>query len=138
MTESNLKGHKIAGMTLVALMAILQGFYAAYALVDPTSFALVRGTELVVTGDTDWVRIYGSRTLFLALIVGYLLYLQNFNILKWAAIFGLVMPVTDGYLAYEAQASAQVVWKHAATAVYLLVTFWVLQGLTRRLTGTSG
>lgn len=138
MTEPTIWGYKTAGVVLVALMAILQCFYAGYAFFDPASFAALRGTDLVAAGDTDWVWIYASRTLFVALIMGYLLFLQNYGVLKWAAIIGLVMPVTDGYLAYAAQASNQVVWKHAATAVYLLVTFWVLQSLTRRLRGTSG
>ena len=138
MTQSTYKAQKIAGTILVALMAILQGFYAIYAFIDPASFALTRGTELVALGDMDWIWIYASRTLFVSLIIGYLLYLKNYDILKWAAIIGLVMPVTDGFLAYEAQAATQLIIKHAATAVYLLVTFWVLQSLTRRLRGTSG
>ena len=138
MTQPTYKAHKIAGSVLVALMAILQGIYAIYAYVDPASFATARGTELVAVGDMDWVRIYASRTLFVSLIIGYLLYLQNYGILKWAAIIGLVMPVTDGFLAYEAHASTQVILKHAATTGYLLATYWVLQSLTRRLRGTSG
>ena len=102
MTGPQFKKHKIAGFLLVALMAILQGFYAIYAFVDPTAFAMLRGTELVVVGDSDWVRIYASRTLFVALVIGYLLYLQNYRILKWVAIFGVVMPVADAVLSYQA------------------------------------
>ncbi len=124
MTETTFRGYKTASFLLVALMAILQGIYAVYAFVDPTSFAAVRGTDLFAAGDVDWVRIYASRTLFVALIIGYLLFLKQYSILKWASIIGLVMPVTDGYLAYEAQASMKVILKHAATAAYLLATFW--------------
>lgn len=132
MTSPQYKKLKTTGILLVALMAILQGFYAIYALIDPAAFAVLRGTELLVEGDSDWVKIYASRTLFVALIIGYLLYVQNYKILKWAAIFGLVMPVADAVLAYQALAPMSVVLKHVATAIYLLVVFWVLQSLTRR------
>ena len=37
------------------------------------------------------------------------------------------MPLTDGFLAYEAQAPFKVVLKHVATVVYLLITFFVLK-----------
>ena len=78
-------------------------------------------------GDTDWVQIYASRTLFVSLIIGLLLYLKNYKILVWAALFGTVMPITDAYLAYEAQAENKVVYKHIATVAYLLITFYLLK-----------
>lgn len=133
MAEDNYKSYKIASFILVLLMTVLQGIYALHAFIDPSAFSVLRGTALTAIGDADWVRIYASRTLFLALIIGYLLYLQNYNILKWAAIFGIVMPVTDAVLAYHAQAPMQVIFKHVATAGYLLATFFVLHSLTRRL-----
>ncbi len=47
--------------------------------------------------------------------------------------------VTGAYVfAYEAQAAMPVILKHAATGVYLLATFWVLQILTRRSRGPEG
>lgn len=131
MTKEKFNKYKIAGFLLVALMVILQSIYAVYAFVDPSSFAALRGTDLVVAGDADWVRIYASRTLFIALIIAYLLYLKDYKILKWAAIFGLVMPVVDTLLAYQAQAEIQVLLKHIGTAVFLLVTFFVLHGLSK-------
>lgn len=133
MVEDSYKPYKIACFILVLLMTVLQGIYALHAYIDPSAFSVLRGTVLTDIGDADWVRIYASRTLFLALIIGYLLYLQNYNILKWAAIFGLVMPVTDAVLAYHAQAATQVLFKHIGTAGYLLVTFFVLHRLTKRL-----
>jgi hypothetical protein len=45
----------------------------------------------------------------------------------WCALFGTVMPITDGFLAYEAQAPLKVVFKHISTVVFLLVTFFVLK-----------
>ncbi|MEP5763201.1 MAG: DUF4267 domain-containing protein [Halieaceae bacterium] len=132
MTGPQFNKLEITGLLLVALMAILQGIYAIYAFADPAAFALLRGTELHVAGDSDWVKIYSSRTLFVALIIGYLLYLKDYRTLKWAAIFGLAMPVTDAVLAYQALAPMQVILKHVATAVYLLVTFYVLHSLAKR------
>jgi hypothetical protein len=37
------------------------------------------------------------------------------------------MPITDGLLAYEAQAPFKVVAKHTATIVYLLIIFFVFK-----------
>jgi hypothetical protein len=56
---------------LILLMVLLQAFYALYAYISPEAFSDLRGTELFVTADTDWVQIYASRTAFVALIVGY-------------------------------------------------------------------
>ena len=116
-----------AGIGLVLLMAMLQAAYAIYAYLDPQAFALLRGTELFVSGDADWVKIYASRTFFVALIIGYLLMIREYKILVWASLFGTVMPATDAFLAYRAGAENVVVYKHVATVVYLLVTFYVLK-----------
>ena len=115
------------GVLLVAVMALIQGFYGLFSYIDPTAFAVVRGTELFSPMDSDWVKIYGSRTLFIALVLGYLLYIRNYSVLMWCALFGTIMPITDGYLAYEAQAPFKVVLKHVATVAYLLATFFVLK-----------
>lgn len=114
------------GITLVLLMALLQGFYGVFAYLDPVAFANVRGTALVSVEDMDWVQIYASRTLFISLIIGALLYFREFKVLMWAALLGTVMPLTDAYLAYQAEASFGVVAKHIVTVVYLAITSIVL------------
>ena len=126
------KRYSNAGLMLVLIMAVIQGFYAIFSYVDPAAFAVVRGTELFSPMDSDWVRIYGSRTLFITLLLGYLLYIRNYSALMWCALFGTVMPITDGFLAYEAQASFKVVFKHIATTVFLLVTYCVLKVATTK------
>ncbi len=126
MTEKNNKSYKVASIILVLIMMLIQTFYAIFAFVDPSAFAVVRGTDLMDLADSDWVLIYASRTLFVALIIGYLVYIQNFKVLKWAALFGIVMPLTDAILAYQAEASTLVIGKHIGTAVYLVITFLVL------------
>lgn len=121
------KTYSKVGAVLVLIMALLQGFYAIFSYLDPAAFSAVRGTELFAAKDSDWVQIYGSRTLFITLVLGYLLYARNYSALTWCALFGTVMPITDGFLAYEAQAPFGVVLKHIATIVFLLVTFTILK-----------
>lgn len=123
---------KRIGITLVLIMTLLQGFYACYAFFDPRGFAAIRGTELASIVDTDWVQIYASRTLFVALIVGFLLYRRHYQLLIWAALFGTVMPVTDAWLAYQADSPINVVLKHIATIIYLLLTSFVLNIMLRK------
>lgn len=125
-------------IVLVVVMALIQSFYAIYGYVDPVAFSNLRGTELVAVLDSDWITIYASRTLFIALLIGYLAYSKSYRVLMWAALFGVVMPITDGLLAYEAQAATKVIAKHVITAIYLLVTSLVLRRLVlRRLTLSS-
>lgn len=126
MTNKSTKLEKV-GFVLVALIVLLQGFYGTFAYIDPAMFSVVRGTELYSGLDADWVAIYGSRTIFITLIFGYLLYTRNYAVLMWGALFAMVMPITDGILAYEAQAPFKVVAKHVATILYLLIIFFVLR-----------
>jgi uncharacterized membrane protein len=131
MTESKSNILENAARTLVFLMAALQGAYAIFAFIDPIAFSVVRGTELANVVDADWVQIYASRTLFVSLIIGFLLYLKHYKILVWAALFGTVMPITDAYLAIEAHAENKVVYKHIATVIYLLITSFLLNRVVK-------
>lgn len=116
----------------VFVMALLQLLYGVYAYIDPAAFSVVRGTVLFNAGDADWVQVYASRTLFIALIIAYLLYTKNLAALSMAALLGAVMPLTDAWLAYQAQAADQVVWKHVATLAYLAITFVLLRIVMHR------
>lgn len=120
------------GFVLVLLMALLQLVYACFAYLDPGAFAALRGTELFDGRDSDWVRIYASRTMFVALIIGYLLHRRHFKLLAAASLIGLVMPITDAWLAYQASAAPLVIAKHVATGVFLFVTFLVLRAAHAR------
>ncbi len=132
MKERKLGALEKAGYVLVFLMAALQFAYAIYAYIDPAAFSAIRGTELFASSDADWIKIYASRTLFISLIIGFLLYSKNFKALAMASLFGIVMPATDALLAYQAQAADKVVFKHIATAAFLVVTFVVLQAVVKR------
>lgn len=123
---------EIVGITLVLLMTILQGFYGIFAYVDPSAFSSVRGTELFSTLDADWVNIYGSRTLFITLLLSYLLYTRHYSILMWSALFGIVMPVTDAILAYQADAPFKVILKHIITIIYLAITCFILHKVVNK------
>ena len=125
------------GRVLVLLMVLIQAFYGIYAYADPAGFATLRGTELASIIDTDWVQIYASRTVFVALVVGYLLYHRYYKALIWAALIGMVMPITDAWLAYSSAASTKVVLKHGMTAVYLLVTAVILFAIARSTSGIA-
>ena len=120
------------GFWLVLVMAALQAFYAARAFADPSAFAAYRGEPLAAMGDAGWVYIYATRTLFIALFLGVLLWRRDFGALKWAALLGLVMPAGDGFLALSSGAPNAIVARHGATAVYLVVTFLALHSWTRR------
>ena len=132
MSEAGPRILEKSGATLVVLMVLLQAVYAIYAYIDPAAFSALRGTALFASGDADWVRVYASRTLFVALIIGFLLFLRDYRVLAWAALFGTVMPLADALLAYQADAPAKVVAKHLATLVYLLITFFVLRCIVRK------
>jgi hypothetical protein len=126
MTNHVTKLEKV-GFVLVSLIVLLQCFYGTFAFIDPDAFSKVRGTQLFSDMDADWVKIYGSRTIFITVIFGYLLYTRNHIVLMWGALFAVVMPITDGVLAYEAQAPFKVVAKHIATIVYLLIIFFIFK-----------
>lgn len=123
---------EIVGMILVMLMIFLQGGYGILAYIDPLYFSNVRGTELFSINDSDWVTIYGSRTLFIALFLGVLLYFRNYRVLMWCALLSIIMPVTDGILAYQAQVPLKVVMKHVLTTIYIIVTFFVLKKIVSK------
>ncbi len=130
--KTDMSGLEKLAFFLVFLMATLQGFYAFYAFFDPAAFATLRGTDLLVIGDADWVKIYASRTLFIALILFYLLIRKKYKILKMAALFGTMMPVVDAFLAYQSAAPNFTVIKHVLTILYLLLTYWLLSVVIKR------
>lgn len=107
-------------------IALLQGFYAAWAFVDPQAVAAYRGSSLEGDAAALWVHTYGSRTLFIALVVLFLLRRGDLPTLKWVTLFGLVMPMSDAWSAmHSADPDAGLV-RHILTAVYLLLTFAML------------
>src|SRR5688572_25329916 len=117
---------RAVGFWLVLAMALLQMFYSIYAFTSPVEFASYRGSHLTPGGDTEWVRIYASRTLFVAILLALLLLRQEVSLLKWISLLGVVMPLSDALLAYQSAAPNSIISRHLVTVVYLLVTFAVL------------
>jgi hypothetical protein len=117
---------RATGFWLVLAMALLQMFYSIYAFASPIEFASYRGSHLTPGGDTEWIRVYASRTLFVAMMLGLLLLLQEVSLLKWISLLGIVMPLSDAALAYQTAAPSSIISRHLATVLYLLVTFAVL------------
>lgn len=107
-------------------IAVLQSFYAGWAFLDPAALAAYRGMPLGEPVDVHWVHAYGSRTLFIAAVVGLLVVRKDLASLRWVALLGLVMPLSDAWDACRAGLPPAVVYRHLATGIYLLITFAVL------------
>mgnify|MGYP006141347401 FL=1 len=75
------------GFTMTFMMALLLAIIAMYLYIAPHTFALVRGAELVNSSAFDWVNSYALRTLFVALIIGLLLFLQTYKLLIGTSLF---------------------------------------------------
>jgi hypothetical protein len=119
------------GFWMAAGIALLQGVYAVWAFVDPQAFASYRGSSLEGDGVVLWVHAYGSRTLFVALVVLLLLRRGDIEALKWIALFGLVMPVSDAWSALQSTAPNADVIRHILTAAYLVSTAALLAWASR-------
>ena len=122
------------GFWMAALMAVVQAIYALQAFVDPAGFAAYRAAPITGVAGTMWVHTYGSRTLFVALVVALLLIRGELATLKWMALIGIVMPISDALLAIRAEAPLAIVLRHVATALYLLITFVVISRSSDRAT----
>jgi hypothetical protein len=104
-------------------MALLQVAYALQAFVDPVALADFRGMSADDPASISWVYAYGTRTLFVALVVMVLLVRRDLATLRWVAVGGVVTPLGDALVALRTEATMAVVLRHVATAIYLLVTF---------------
>jgi Domain of unknown function (DUF4267) len=107
-------------------IALLQGFYAMWAFVAPQAVASYRGGSLDGDSALLWVHAYGSRTLFIALVVLLLLRRGDLATLKWVTLFGLVMPISDAWSAMHSANPEPGIVRHVLTAAYLLLTFAML------------
>jgi len=120
------------GIWMAVGIAVLQGFYAAWAFVDPQAAASYRGGSLEGDSATLWVHAYGSRTLFIALVVLLLLRRGDLATLKWVTLFGLIMPISDAWSAMQSADPEAGIVRHVLTAAYLLLTFAMLAWASRK------
>jgi hypothetical protein len=114
------------GIAMAVGIALLQGFYAGWSFADPQAVASYRGGPLAGESAALWVHAYGSRTLFIALVVLLLLRRGDLATLKWVTLFGLVMPISDAWSAVHSADHEAGIVRHALTAAYLLLTFALL------------
>ena len=110
------------GFCLAALGGLLMAVNGVRAFVDPAAFAIYLG----LPGDAALVQVYGLRALFIALLVAALLVTRQRRALALLSACAVVMPVGDALLTSAAGAPAGTVLRHAAIALYLLVTALVL------------
>ncbi|MDF3019001.1 MAG: hypothetical protein K0Q92_304 [Steroidobacteraceae bacterium] len=129
--QRTLPAWRLSGFWLALIMALLQAGYAVQAFVDPGALADFRGMSVHDPASISWVYVYGSRTLFVALVVMVLLVRGDLVTLRWVAIVGLVMPLGDSLVALRTEAPVAVLSRHIGTAIYLLVTFGLLTRSTR-------
>lgn len=122
---------RTVGFWMAVPMAALQAFNVVRVVLDPEGFAAYMGAPLAAVGDAPWVLIYGLRTAFIALLVTVLLVRLDLNALKWTAFAGLVMPLGDAWIAYQAGAETATTARHVAIAAYLLLTTIALFAATR-------
>ena len=111
-------------LALVAAAFLLLNVVRAAA--DPVAFADYLGLPLADEADTGFVLVYASRTAVLAGVTVLLVVLGRLRTLAWVSALAVVLPVTDAVLSGGAGASPGTVARHAAIAVYLLVTAAVL------------
>jgi hypothetical protein len=114
------------GFWMAAGIALLQGFYAVWAFLDPQAVAAYRGGSIEGAGEALWVHAYASRTLFISLVVALLLRRGDIAALKWVALLGVIMPASDAWSAIHSAAPASEVIRHVATAIYLFLAFAML------------
>jgi hypothetical protein len=122
---------RASGYWLALFMALLQAAYAVQAFVDPRALADFRGMSADDPASIGWIYVYGSRTLFVALVVMVLLVRRDLATLRWVAIVGVLMPLGDALVALRTEAPMAIVLRHVVTAIYLLVTFALLTRWTR-------
>lgn len=121
------------GFWLAALGGLLMAVNSVRALVDPAAFAVYLGLPLAAQGDAALIHVYALRTLFIALLVAALLVTRQRQALALLSACAVVMPAGDALLTSTAGASTGIVLRHAAIALYLLVTALILwpRGQTR-------
>lgn len=118
------------GLWMAVLLGLSQLVNAARALADPGGFATYLGLPLSVAADAGLIKVYGLRAAFLGLFALVLVLRREFVVLKWYALFAVLMPAGDFLLTLQAGAPTATVARHAAYVIYILVTAAFLHRLT--------
>ena len=122
-----------AGIWLTVALSAYLLINVVRALANPVEFAASFGTPLTTGADTPFVIVYAIRTLFLALFGPVLIARAQWKALPLFALVAVVMPIGDALLVASQGGPAAIVARHAATAVVVLITWFLLQRWVRRL-----
>lgn len=126
---------RTVGFWLAAVMGALQAVNAVRAFADPGGFAAYMGLPLADATDASFVYVYGLRTAFIAVLIGFFLIRGGMEALSLMAMAAILMPVGDAILTWRAGAEPATIARHALIAVYVLVAFVFLRRGARRLEG---
>lgn len=121
------------GVWLTVALSTYLLINVARALANPVDFAASFGTPLTDSTDTAFVIVYAIRTLFLGLFGPVLIARAEWKALPLFALIAVVMPIGDALLVASQGGAAGIIARHAATAIVVLVTWFLLQRWVRRL-----
>ena len=107
---------------MAALLGLSQLANAVRAVLDPIGFASYLGLPLTAPADTGLIYVYALRTSFLGMFALFLIAQRELVVLKWFALFALIIPLGDFTLTYYAGAPVATVARHAGYVIFLLAT----------------
>lgn len=107
---------------MAALIAALMLSNTWRSATDPVAFARYFGIVAAADVNPAFVYVYASRALFLGVITALLLWKRQFAALSYFAAAAIIMPVCDALLVFRSGGEPTIIMRHAATALYLLVT----------------
>ena len=111
---------------LIALMGVYMLVNTVRAFADPAGFAAYMGLPLTDPANHAFVQVYALRALFLGLCALALLFRRDTRALAVFALVAIVMPVGDALLTASYGAPITTIARHAATAIVLAVTAFLL------------
>ncbi len=111
---------------LVAFMGAYMLVNTVRATLDPAGFAAAMGLPLTNPADHAFVQVYALRAAFLGFCALGLLVFREIRALFVFALVATLMPIGDAILTASAEAPPLTVTRHAATAIVLAVTAYLL------------
>ena len=117
---------------LVFLLGIYMLVNTVRVVIDPVGFASYMGLPLADPRDTAFVHVYALRAAFLGLCALALLWRGDMRALSVFATVALVMPLGDATLTALHGAPPLTVARHAATAIALAITAYLLHNRARK------
>jgi hypothetical protein len=116
--------HTQPGFWMGLAIATLMYVNAVRTVVDPVGFAVYMGLPVKAPESIPWVRVYGLRALFIALLVTYLLLRADPESLKWVALFGVPLALGDAWLVRNG--GGRTASRHLAIAALLLLAAFAM------------